>query len=334
LIFEASEGRPPVVGRSAIDQQIPPNDSTITLGPRQTYTTHTTIPFEFYRSRPGRTTTPFYPQSKRAQLELTLIGAPDVVPDSSQNTLADDDSGSDDDDFNSSEMPEVLQKRWAAIGKLHLEKIESEPIEIPLPSQPDSPSDSGLVLKGHVTSLETERTTTGAKFEIEVELSLVNTGKKPVILLRPDAKGHDLWYTTWGVSASREEIETNKYLYRGGLVLSNSRGKSWEPLREALDQPEPPENLVWVLQPGAATPPFRTTINYSASELPASNLWLEVTLPVWPTNIEPMGSGDDNPFGKKLRQQWMAQGELQLGEDCSVTSEPFELVLPPQYKRE
>lgn len=320
--------------RSAIDQQLPPSNSTITLGPHETYTAHTMIPLEFHRSRPGRASTPFYPQSRRVQLELTLTGTPIMADDSRRNTKIEDDSEPEPIEI------EDLQKRWAAIGKLYLEDIESEPIDIPLPPPPDSPPGSGLVLKGHVTSLETERTTTGARFEIEVELSFVNTGKNPVILLRPDAKEHDrggLWYTTWNVSASQEQMETNKYLYSGGFRPSNSRGTWWDPLRHALDQPQPPEDLVWVIQPGGSTPPFRTIIDYSSSELPASNLWLEVILPVWPSNIEPMGSSDDSPFGNKLRKQWMAQGDLQLGQagqDCNVASEPFELVLPPQFKRE
>jgi len=337
VIFEASERSPLFdVPRSAIDKPVPPGDWMITLGPHETYTTHTSVPLEFYPPRPGHANEQFYPHSKRAKLMLTLDDNLSVVDDLRRRRLSDDDSDSDDDEFNSDEMPEVLQERWAAQGKLYLEKIESEPIEIPLPPPPDLPEHSGLALRGHMAAVKIGQTPEGIHFTIEVDLSFVNTGKRPVILLRPNAPerfgGGDLWWNVWGIGADQEAVEKGRYWRDEQSRPSNSRSfDMWKFLREALDQPYPPIDFVWVISPGDSTPPHRTTIQFFSSELPASNLWLQMTLPVWPFNIEPT---DDNEFGQKLRQQWIANGVLELGQDCDFKSKPIELVLPHRYKQE
>lgn len=337
VIFEASESTPLFdVPRSAIDKPVPPDDWMIILGPHETYTTHTSVPLEFYPPKPGHAHEQFYPHSKRAKLIFTLAGSLSVDDDLKKRRRSDDDSESDDDEFNSDEMPEVLRKRWAAQGELYLEDIESEPIDIPLPSPPDSPEDSSLVLRGHMAGFKIGQTPEGIHFTVEVDLSFVNAGKKPVVLLRPDAAERfgdgDLWWNVWGIGVDQEAVEEGHYWRDQHGRPSNSRSfDMWKFLREALDQPYPPVDFVWVISPGDSTPPHRTTIQFSSRELPASNLWLEMTLPVWPFNIEP---ADDNEFGQKLRRQWIANGVLELGQKCDFKSEPIELVLPHQYKPE
>src|SRR5205085_11917193 len=173
------------------------------------------IALEFYPPSPDRPPEPFYPKSKMAKLDLTLEQWPFYVHDDPKK---DEDAG-DSDSFDSEEFPKTLQKRWAKKGKLYLGEMATEPIEIPLPPPPDSPKRSGLVVRGHVNSIQmTKETATDITFEIELDLKFVNTGNRPVILLRPEAEalfslgGMDLSVVGAGVGYTRKELERGDYL--------------------------------------------------------------------------------------------------------------------------
>jgi|SRR5579859_909590 len=371
VTFDVRE-RKKVLLHSALDHEAPPEELIILLKPGESYTTHTTIPLDFYPPSADRPKEPFYPKSKAAKLELNLANSPfDIYYDQEKNKNKgkdedeeknkDKDENADDyDSFNKSEFQEGLQKRWAKTGKLYLEQIESEPIEIPLPEPPALRKHSGLAVRGHVDSVYLiEETSTAISFNVELDLKFVNTGDRPVILLRPEAEG---LFLPWddglsvegvGISESRKAMEMGTYIHRDGQWKSVSGDPAFKLLQAALDQPQPPEYLVWIIPPESATSSYHTSKRVSFSKaqnsldiMPpetinrlweviskAPKLWMNLDVEIWSSEIERSVIADSPNFARTLRQRWAAIGELELGENGVVTSEPIELTIPLQYRQ-
>jgi hypothetical protein len=343
LIFEAEEAIGSSQRRSSLDHAVPPAAFAAVLKPGEALTTSAVLPLEFYRStRAEPLDTPFYPKSGRAELELTLRPWP---------LEAFDDSADKDSRLYGDELVQELRNKWAATGDLYLDEIVAEPIEIPLPPPPVAPKESGLVLRGHVSSIRlSEETTTEISFVADLDLEFANSGDRPVIVLRPDAlQGYVGWERYWQgavvVADSPEAMRAHNYVHADGAWPSNYRNQAWEQFQSAIDQPQPPARLFWVILPGEARGYHTTTalrfdkkhgLGYpehgrvwsEISELPT--LWLEVTLEIWPFNVEPKVSPGNTEFGRGLRQRWASAGVLELGEDCSIATEPMALVLPKQ----
>ena len=341
LIFEAEEAIASNQRRSSLDHAVPPAAFAAVLKPGEALTTSAVLPLEFYRStRAEPLDTPFYPKSGRAMLELTLKPWP---------LEAIDDSVDKDSRLYGDELVEELRKKWAATGDLYLGEIVAEPIEIPLPPPPVAPKESGLVLRGRVNSIRlSEETSTEISFAADLDLEFANSGKRPVIVLRPDAlQGYVGWEQYWlggvAVADSLEAMRGHNYVHTFGRWPSNYRSQAWEQLQSAIDQPKPPARLFWVILPGEARAYHTTTVLRfdkkhglgfpehgrvwsEISEL--RTLWLEVMLEIWPINVEPKVSSDNPEFGRVLRQRWASAGVLELGEDCIITSEPMAFVLP------
>lgn len=192
-----------------------------------------------------------------------------------------------------------------------------------------------LCLRGEVLKVELAREDVHSiVFDVKLKLEFVNTGNKPIILLlRP------FWLGATSLARSPEDAAAYKYVYSSGHWPSVSTAPEWSELRQRLDQPSPPADLTRIIAPGESFPYEAGATLYieKAGSLDrtsqrwdvirqTSPLWLQVTLEMWPVNVEPRADPDRPEFGKKLQRRWQQFGALQLDR---LTSEPMPLDFSP-----
>ncbi len=327
---------------SEINHSAPPADRFAVLYPGDAYIAHSTIPLEFNRDKSINAGDYAYPKSLHTTLELTLTSwVPVYLTRTEEDEM--------DEVPNDQEIFEYFKNKWAAHGELLAGEIESEPIGIQLPPEPPAPEPTGLVLRGSVTSVgPKQESKDDVTFDVGLHLEFVNGGKKPIIILKPEATG----YGHYGVFA----VATPSPSYQGATryLQSNSAGPScagsapeYDSARTAMDQPKPPEDRFWMIKPGESIAfpsnvQLRMHRTRTSRDAEGDITWpdiaeirdfrMEVTLRIWPTTwIEPSCGGSDNPvFGRKLRDQWSGFGTLELGEMGAISSEPIPLTLPTE----
>jgi hypothetical protein len=347
LVFEAHETIEDQAPRSVLDHAVPPDRFTVILKPGEAYTTTLTVPLEFDRStRAEPKDTPLFPKSGRATLELTLAQLPlmifDDVPDEDGRLYGND-------------LALHLKDKWAGAGDLYTEQIDAEAIEIALPAPPPAPQESRLVLRGQVSSVRAVgETKDDVRFTADLDLEFVNSGDRPVILLRPDAVGkytksesEEYWVLDAALGDSLDSMRRSNYVYSACRGPSVYRNENWERLQSDLDQPQPWPLLLWVIPPGQSRA-YRTTVYLVFARKPSnfdlipiktwteisglSSLWLQVKLEIWPFNVEPKVDIRNPEFGRHLRERWSSAGVLELGEDGNIISEPMQLALPKRAR--
>jgi len=333
ITFSGSETPMPVM-YSDINQDLPPADKVVVLAPGDLYTTHTTVALEFDRPEPGTPDREFYPKSRHAKLELSMIFWPQITASRSE---------ADADDF-PDDLVDAFRARWAAAGELVTGEVDTEPIDVKLPPAPPAPTASKLVLRGVVASIGPKQETNyDVSFKAELELEFVNAGAKPVFILKPEAtRAEEFWLGFAGVMADPTVTGRERFLTDWAAWPSISRSPEWEQLRKSLDTREPAEELLWVIPPGRSH-------SYHASALlrfikkrdslypkraiwseiaELRQMWMVISLQVWPNNMEAEGGPGNPVFGRKLRARWASLGTLELGEDGIIESEPMQFALP------
>jgi hypothetical protein len=189
-------------------------------------------------------------------------------------------------------------------------------------------------LRGSVASIRLVREDNHSiTFDVKLNLEFINTSETGVIILQ-----RGFWLGATTLARSPEDAAAHKYLYSSSHWPSVDTSPEWGKLRQRLDQPSPPTDLTRVLVPGASLPyetgatlyiekpgSFDKTSQSWNTIKQASPVWLQVTLEMWPVNLEPKVDPDNSEFGKMLQRRWQQFGALPVG---YLTSEPMRLKFP------
>jgi hypothetical protein len=202
------------------------------------------------------------------------------------------------------------------------------------------PEGEPFVLRGKVSetvAVREDRQSIVLKLKLSMEF--VNQHDKPIIILR-----RKFWQGAEMIGRTFEEARSSKYLYAFTHWPSVDGSEEWERMQQSLDQPEPPTEFTAKLLPGE-TYPYGTEItlyfekagSFDGSRqrwdkiLQASPVWLQVSLEMWPINLEPDVNPANPSWGKWLQRRWQSFGILWLNR---LTSEPMRLDLSSFAKPE
>ncbi len=192
-----------------------------------------------------------------------------------------------------------------------------------------------LTLRCKVGRIDIEKVTESfTRVNLELTLELINTGKRPIILLGKEPAFPGSYLTSNRGDLARANILNTTYF---GPAVDLS--PEWHNLREALDQEAPPTSVTRTLMPSDSWV-LKTrcylAFDSSSSTYPkaksfkevqeASPVWLQVICNVWPFNVEPMADRK-LPFGRELQRRWQRSGHLWLE---GLLSEPVLLDLKSQ----
>lgn len=198
-----------------------------------------------------------------------------------------------------------------------------------------------LSLHGQVNDVKIEEDGSGdVKVSMKLILEFVNNGSRPIILLRREPEMPGLRIAKTPDVLNVQTIDNDLYSSYGGASWDFS--DKWSNLRKRLDKPEPPLDQTRILAPHD-TWAFETDYwfhmsrNGTSSRVDtrgpmfttleeASPVWMQVTLVVWPFNLEPYERSEElkYKFGHELQRRWQNKGVLWLDE---VSSEPIPLNL-------
>ena len=182
-----------------------------------------------------------------------------------------------------------------------------------------------LRLQGKVVSVKKSVDGSADVFDLELELEFVNVSEKPIILLRGTYDSGQWWLLSTLLSVEPGNART--VIYSGGTSPSNSRSMSkWGRLRARLNRPTPPKTLTDVIAPGEKVVyRLSTFVKVSGDDrkMLDRNLWVQVSLEMWPLNLEK--GFDRHDFRDLLTRRWAKQGILR---GDSITSEPITVSLP------
>jgi hypothetical protein len=202
------------------------------------------------------------------------------------------------------------------------------------------PKGEPLVLRGKVNEMAlVKEDKQSIVLKLKLSMEFVNQSNKPTIILR-----RKFWQGAEMIGRTFEEARSSKYIYIGTHWPSVDEGVEWEKMQQSLDQPEPPTELTMRLLTGE-TYPYETEIilyfekagSFDGTRqrwdkiLQASPVWLQVSLEMWPINLEPDVDPNNMSWGKWLQRRWQSFGILWLDR---LTSEPMRLDLSPFAKTE
>jgi len=185
---------------------------------------------------------------------------------------------------------------------------------------------TGTVVNGEIT----DDGSGSVKLTLRLRLDLKNVSSEPVLILR-----RELEMVERKIIADPSDAAGNKYLFKLEGYPSIDRSPEWEELRKRVKKPSAPSDVIRTLIPNETwtmetTDWFfinkRTNIDLDSKPWKAireaSPVWLQVTVELWPKNIEPRPERQERNFGKMLQHRWQKFGDLQLE---SLTSEPIPL---------
>ncbi len=212
-----------------------------------------------------------------------------------------------------------------------------------------------LALRGKVVSVEIIDYTASAASAliiVRLKLEIVNTGARPLILLKTPPLFVGAALGRKPEDFSIEDLFSSKDLTYDYLGPAISKSPEWAVMRMRLDQPSPPLNLTRILKSGQSWR-LKTTVaisvptdlkRYTFSRrketlqalLQASPVWIQALGETWPPDLwdtEKYKVG----FGRELQQRWKDKGLLWID---GLRSEPMLLDLKkakysvaPQKKR-
>jgi len=193
-----------------------------------------------------------------------------------------------------------------------------------------------LRLDGEVVDLKIERERQSQIVHLKVKLKFTNNGERPVILLLGtygEKNKKHWWVLNTTASQTLTQALDGKPFYIGPTGPANSKSfPSWKELRRQLNSSQPPSTVTQTIQPHEMfLREIGTVIVIHDDQRisPGSRLWLDVFLEMWPDNIEPSGSDNQNkPYGESLRRKWQTSGDLQLE---PILSSPIPFDLPRQH---
>jgi hypothetical protein len=187
----------------------------------------------------------------------------------------------------------------------------------------ESRQSAGLRLEGKVISVKRTARESSDLFDVDLELEFINSGEKPIILLRGTYDEGKWWLVMTQLSVDPTDDKTS--LHIGGGTAPNSRSmRIWRTLRKQLDRPLPPKGLTYVVAPGEKVVYRLSTfviLSGDDRKMVDRNLWLRVRLEMWPFNLEAIGRSD---LQNELRRRWAKQGILWVD---SIISDPIQISL-------
>lgn len=212
-----------------------------------------------------------------------------------------------------------------------IENVESQSIR----REGEKRADYSVRLSSKIENIEGTIQSTDILFSVNYEMTLANTGSKPVIFLKeipPEIRG-------WGLTKRSDDPLYDKPIFFSYFGESVDTSSKWNIFRNELNQSSPPLDKVHILMPNESwkwrgntffTLPkqkksnlFETESWENIKDLP--EVWLHAICQVWSLNIEPKSNDrSDFVFGKKLQKRWKDVGLLWLDD---IRSEPIPLDL-------
>jgi hypothetical protein len=202
---------------------------------------------------------------------------------------------------------------------------------------PQTGNGTYVALRGKVVGIEHEVVPEAFMIRVTVNMKLefFNPGGKPAILL---TSGSPVCVGTKVTKTPAPAVGNNVLFddYRGPSIYGRPK---WKLLHAALNQPEPPADLLRIIKPGdtmvedsfvVLRPPIKLLKFKVRPYAPweslkeASPVWLRLECEAWPRNVEPEPLSDKPNFGLELQKKWREFGDLQLNH---IVSEPMELDL-------
>jgi hypothetical protein len=201
-----------------------------------------------------------------------------------------------------------------------------------------------VILRGRVERVEIRPEDSPSKYAmtpvyITLKLSIINTGKAPLIFLRREP---DCNQAVIAKNADELDIRNRKFLAYSGRGSSEITSKKWANLHKSLNRALPPSALTRILAPGEsfdfdglirldlpkepamyASSPTRSESLTRLQEL--SPVLLKVRCDPWPLNLDGVNNGRHKlKFGRELQLKWKHFGWLWLDD---IYSEPITLDL-------
>ena len=178
-VFLTSQTSDPVIYQ-AIDQQAPPASETVTLPPKGEYRIRTKVALHLPRNE--QNVEHMRSKTLPASIELTLTTWPRIYANSKSPAV---------EDLGPDELIAFLKARWATYGDLAPAEIESaaHPVR-PANSGQNTPSKRPCP-SGKVTGWEAPpEKSKSIEFNAKLQLELKNTGKKAILVLKPECTGY------------------------------------------------------------------------------------------------------------------------------------------------
>ena len=197
----------------------------------------------------------------------------------------------------------------------------------------------GLELRGTVMRTSRVRPTPRyVEIKIDLNLSFINSGTEPIIILRPWDDG-GFWHGASSLARTIDDAKANRSYFSDSAWKSVSGSGEYRKLANDLDQPLPPTSLTMILKTGESWN-WQTSVTLRFQDTPKSYkvpweemkslmspLWLRVSFEMWPFNVESFKP----KLAAKLQKRWRRFGYLWIGASSGrmhlarLTSEPIEL---------
>jgi hypothetical protein len=320
-----------------IDEPVPPSNVTVTLPPGKEYKAHEQV--YLYLTRSGPDDIHFERKTIRASLNLTLVPWPDIRVTSRSHSM---------EDLDSDEVLAFVKNRWEGSGRLAEGEVKVDPIafELEIPSR--KPQPSGLVLHGEFAKWDApEIDGTFVRLVAHLNLTFVNTGTRPVLVLRPESTGYQGYVIGTKLKGSPIAGGADNELEDSSFFPSRDRSQIWFDRQAEMRSAASPEEHFWVIQPGASHsfsdevwlsvylkhcdgcfPPSLSWPELQ-NEIPKyRDLWLALRVLIWPSNLETEGDPDELAFGHEIQERWSKVGVLETGDFGIIESEPIPIRLP------
>jgi hypothetical protein len=199
-----------------------------------------------------------------------------------------------------------------------------------------------LKLSGRIINFEVEERNDSVALSINVNLSLRNVSKKPVLLtissypassayFIPDNSFMSICSRISGVSTTGRD---ERFLYSSCRLPSIEAPPDWESIRSEFDKSAPPQNRIKVLKseetfefPASLLFRFPTKRDLDSVDRDnalwgeikeAKSLSLQLTYRIWSLELEKRSSRrEQRSFGKTLQRRWKKYGYLWLDDIVS-----------------
>lgn len=194
----------------------------------------------------------------------------------------------------------------------------------------DTPS---VELKGKIKSVKlNSEDKSYISFDLVINMEFINKSDVPILLSK-----REIWLNSKFITSSLKDFSDKKYLYESTMYPSNYNSPKLEKYRQQINIITPPQEYFRYISPNNSwcfnidtvieipKKSGESLYKMSWNEIKSSSqLWMQLEVNFWYSNIEPVEFREEKRFGKKLRKQWEKYGYLWLDD---VKSEPILLDL-------
>jgi hypothetical protein len=321
-----------------IDEPAPPKNVTVTLPPGKEYKAHEEV--YLYLTPSGPDDIRFDRKTIRANLYMTLVPWPQYIRVTSRSPSMED--------LDSDEVLAFVKNRWGSFGRLAEGEVEVGPIAFDLEIPSKKPQPTGLVLRGEVAKLDAPKSDENfVEMVAHLNLIFVNTGTRPVLVLKPESTGYEGYVYSIHLSGKPLTGGADNEIQVPSFLPSRDRSQAWFDRQAKMRNAASPDEHFWVIQPGASHSfsaeiwlrfdlkhcnscfPARLSWPEIQNEIPKyKEFWLTLDALIWPSNMEAKGVPDELAFGHELQDHWFKVGILETGDRGFIKSEPISIKLP------